>query len=740
MSKKVAVVSSLEGLLIPDLWPIAASRLHVAEFQLTTRETAGFEELMGVRLDAMRRRHISPGMLRQALAGVEPFEGAAEFVSTVQGAPGVEYTVISNTIEDLSGGLIAALGIQHFHANRFITEGDRFSLQLRAGVRKGELAAGAAARADILVAVGHTPGDIPLLKRADVQFLLNPAGEVRSAFPAARVCRNLPELGRCFARLISVLHEERRVVVAEPLSRSAVESLSRLFNVEVLKDRARDVLEKAVEGADALIVRSGVKADAGLIQKGGRLKVIGRAGVGVDNIDVEAATRAGILVVNAPEGNTNAAAEHTFGLILSAARNIPQAHSSLKAGRWEKAKYEGAELRGKTLAVVGLGRIGSTVARFASAFGMAVVAFDPYLPAERFEAAGVRRAATLDEALSGADFVTLHTPMTGRLIGERELALMKEGAVLVNTARGGLVDETALAEALRSGRLRAAACDVFVTEPVEPSSPLLAHENFIATPHLGASTREAKESVGAIIASKVKQALLFERAAGAVNFAVPGAEDIEDSGPLLEFAEWAGSLYGQYRQAVSGSSGEGKVVDAVYGGEAARAGSDIMDRALLKGMLCPALRRWVNLISAPALAREGGWGVRSRKAELAEGFENMITVRGGSLSLAGTMVARGEYRLLEIGEFSVDIPAYPCILLATVRTGDGWSERVRSVLADAGSAPRAVRTVNSAASKAVVAGLDAIVPDAMERVAGLDGVLSTVLLRNTIRGGGEPWT
>src|SRR5213592_3903320 len=314
-----------------------------------------------------------------------------------------------------------------------------------------------------------------------------------------------------------------RVLVTEPLSERGLELLRKDFQVDARPELARGDLALEIVPYDALIVRSQTKVTADVIEAAQNLKVIARAGIGLDNVD--AATRRGVMVVNAPQSNIVSAAEHTVALMLAQARNIPQANAALKAGRWEREWYQGVELAGKTVGVVGLGRVGSMVAQRCAAFGMRVIAFDPYVPRERAKEMGVELMPTLEALLVQADFVSLHlprTPDTEGLIGERELALMKDGARLVNTSRGGIVDEVALAKAIEDGHLAGAALDVFAEEPTT-ESPLFAFDQVVVTPHLGASTVEAQDKAGASIAEQVRLALMGEFVPHAVNVSA-GAE------------------------------------------------------------------------------------------------------------------------------------------------------------------------------------------------------------------------
>ncbi len=335
-----------------------------------------------------------------------------------------------------------------------------------------------------------------------------------------------------------------KILVAETIADAGVARLrNEGFNVDVRTDLSREQLLDIIADYDALIVRSATKADAELLERGARLKVVGRAGIGVDNVDLETATRRGVLVVNAPQSNVLSAAEHTIALLLSQARNIPAANAALKAGRWDRAKYEGVELHGKTLAILGLGRVGTLVAQRALAFGMRLIAWDPFVSKQRAAQMGVE-LAELDDALRQADFVTIHLPKnneTAKLIGAAQLATMKPDARLINTSRGGIVDEDALAEVVAGGRLGGAGLDVFDKEPTT-ASPLFDLEHVVVTPHLGASTHEAQDKAGITIAEQVSLALRGELAQYAVNVDV-GRELSDAVRPFVGLAERLGRVF-----------------------------------------------------------------------------------------------------------------------------------------------------------------------------------------------------
>ncbi|MDH4177456.1 MAG: phosphoglycerate dehydrogenase, partial [Thermoleophilia bacterium] len=331
-----------------------------------------------------------------------------------------------------------------------------------------------------------------------------------------------------------------RVLVREPIAEAGIALLRERFEVEV---DATSPLEEVIDRFDAVIVRSATDLTAELIERAERLKVIGRAGVGMDNVDVAAATRRGIVVANAPESTVVSAAEQTIGLILAMARNIPQAHAALKERRWERKRWSGFELDGKVLSIIGFGRIGQQVGRRALGLGMRVVAYDPFVGEERFRDTGVDRAETLQEALAAGDVVTLHSPLTEEtrgLIDDAAITAMKDGARLVNVARGALVDEAALVDAIRSGKLAGAALDVFPSEPYD--GPLLDLDAVVVTPHLAASTEEAQDRAGVIIAEQVRAALEGGVVSTAVNIPVVDQADLEVLGPFIPLARMLARL------------------------------------------------------------------------------------------------------------------------------------------------------------------------------------------------------
>ena len=459
-----------------------------------------------------------------------------------------------------------------------------------------------------------------------------------------------------------------KVLIAEQIADAGVERLrSEGHEVDVRIDLARASLLDAIGIYDALIVRSATKADAELIERATALKVIGRAGTGVDNVDVDAATRQGILVVNAPQSNSLSAAEHAMALLLAQARNIPSANASLKAGHWERSRFAGVELHGKTLAILGLGRIGTLVAQRAFAFGMKVIAADPYVSKQRAAQMGVE-LVTLDEALARADFLSLHmakTSETSAMIGERELALMKPDARIINVARGGMVDEEALARAVREGRIAGAAIDVFVEEP-PTSSPLFGVEQVVVTPHLAGSTAEAQDNAGITIAEQVCLALRGEIAQYAVNVDI-GREISEEVRPFLALAGKLGRIFTNI--APEGVQG----VRFTVSGQIAERDTRVLALSALRGMLSAVVMEPVTFVNAPLLAEERGITFDEVRSTAGSSYVNEFEISGeDGTAVSGTVVGRNnEERITGVYDFKLEMPPgrHMCFLRYDDRPG-----------------------------------------------------------------------
>jgi D-3-phosphoglycerate dehydrogenase len=455
-----------------------------------------------------------------------------------------------------------------------------------------------------------------------------------------------------------------RVLVREPIAQAGLELLRSRFDVDVNFDS--DLAEK-IGDYDGIVIRSATKLGADLIERAAQLRVIGRAGVGVDNVDVGAATRRGIVVANAPESTVVAAAEHTIGLLVALSRNIPQAHAELKQGRWERSAYSGVELAGKTLGVLGFGRIGQQVARRARGLGMRVVAFDPFVANERFRELGVERAAAPEDVLGEAHFLTLHLPLTDETRGFVDadaLARMRDGVRIVNAARGELVDEEALLDALRAGKVAGAALDVFSSEPY--AGPLLELENVVVTPHLAASTEEAQDRAGVIVAEQVTAALEGGLVTNAVNIPSIGAEDLEVLGPFIPLAAKLGRL------AMELASGRAERMTLTYYGTLSDYDTRLLTVAALNGAFQGRVDQVVNYVNAPVVAAELGIEVAEERRRTSRDFTNLIRVavsNGEEVRVAGTTIGRDHRRwLVSALGFELEMELAP--LLAFFRYDD----------------------------------------------------------------------
>jgi D-3-phosphoglycerate dehydrogenase len=467
-----------------------------------------------------------------------------------------------------------------------------------------------------------------------------------------------------------------RVLVREEIAPAGVELLREHFEVDV--DSEGDLAEK-IGAYDAIVIRSATKLTAELIARGDNLKVIGRAGVGVDNVDVEAATRRGIVVANAPESNVVSAAEHTVGLLVALARNIPQAHAALVEGRWERSKWGGVELAEKTLGILGFGRIGQQVARRGVGLQMKVIAFDPFVGADRFRELGVEQGS-FDEVLARADFLTLHLPLndeTRGSIGESAIAKMRDGVRIVNAARGELVDEAALEAALESGKIAGAAIDVFSQEPY--TGPLLSAPNIIVTPHLAASTDEAQDRAGVIVAEQVVAALQGGLVTNAVNIPTIGVEDLEVLGPFVPLAATLGRLATELSRGVPGK------IQLEYYGELAEYDTRLLTVAALNGAFRGRVDQEVNYVNAPMIAAERGIDVVEEKRRSSRDFTNLVAVTAGEARVAGTTIGRENRQwLVSALGFEVEIELASRMVLLRYDDVPGQIGRVGTLMGQAG--------------------------------------------------------
>jgi D-3-phosphoglycerate dehydrogenase / 2-oxoglutarate reductase len=471
-----------------------------------------------------------------------------------------------------------------------------------------------------------------------------------------------------------------KVLVREPIAEAGVDLLRRHFDVDVDGDSD---LSRAIAGYDGIVIRSATKLTAELIDRAERLKVIGRAGVGVDNVDVAAATRRGIVVANAPESTVVSAAEQTIGLMVALARNIPQAHAALKQGRWERERWAGVELSGKTLGLVGFGRIGRQVARRAIGLGMRVVAHDPFVADERFRELGVERSETLDEVLATADVLSLHSPLTPdteRMIDGVAIGRMKEGARLVNAARGPLVDEQALAEAIRSGKLAGAALDVFSAEPY--AGELLELDEVVVTPHLAASTGEAQDRAGLIVAEQVVAALEGGLVTNAVNIPIIDAADLEVLGPFIPLAAQLGRL------AIELAGDRPRQIAVAAHGPLSDYDTRLLTVAALNGAFQGRVDQAVNYVNAPVIAAERGIAVVEERFSASRDYMNVVEVRiaeGEEVAVAGTTIGPG-HRLFLAGAlgYAIDIELAPHMVFFRYDDIPGVIGRVGTMFGEAG--------------------------------------------------------
>ncbi len=523
---------------------------------------------------------------------------------------------------------------------------------------------------------------------------------------------------------MSVSH---RVLVSDDLATEGVEILERApgFEVDVKVGLPAAELVAIIGRYEALAVRSATKVTQAVLDAGKSLRVVGRAGIGVDNIDLGAATKRGIVVMNTPGGNTITVAEHTLAMLMAAARHIPQATQSMKAGQWEKKKFSGRELFNKTLGVVGLGNIGSVVAQRALALKMKVVAYDPFLSAEAAKRLGVEMAS-LEDVYRRADFITVHVPLTDQtkgLIGGRAIGMMKPTAILVNCAWGGVVDEAALVEALKTKRLAAAAFDVFEKEPLPKDHPFLTLDNVVLTPHLGASTEEAQVNVAVALAEQMVDYLANGTVRNAVNLPSVSREVLEVLGPYLNLGAKLGSLGGQLA-----SSGT-EAVDIEYAGEITRRAAGPITSQILRGMLAHFMDVPVNEVNAPALAEERGIAVSERRTSDSPDFASLIavTVRGASQSLrvAGTLFGRQNPRIVRVNQFDIEAVPEGHLLVLHNRDVPGVIGKFGSTLGSARINIGRIHLSRAGGEAFSLVNIDSPAPPAvLEELRTIDGAIS----------------
>ncbi|MDA8380566.1 MAG: phosphoglycerate dehydrogenase [Actinomycetota bacterium] len=470
-----------------------------------------------------------------------------------------------------------------------------------------------------------------------------------------------------------------RILVTEKLAEGGIEKMRAAgHDVDVRLNMSPGDLVDAAADADAIVIRSATTVDAEVLAAGSHLVVVGRAGIGLDNVDVAAATRRGVMVVNAPESNVLSAAEHAMGLLLAQARNIPQAHAALVSGSWERSRWTGVELHGKVLGVIGLGKVGALVAQRALAFGMRLVAYDPYVSPERARHMGVK-LMSLDDLVAESDFVTIHLPKTPETIGLINadlLARAKVGLRIVNTARGGIIDEAALATSIASGHTGGAALDVFEAEPCT-ESPLFSLDPVVVTPHLGASTHEAQDKAGETIAEQVLLALAGEFVPFAVNVGAAAAS--ETVRPFLPLAEQLGRFFAGLHDGMPDK------LEIDYQGGLASEDTRILTLSALKGIFAAGTEEPVSYVNAPQLAEERGLEIREAVTATSRDFVNLVTLRSATHSLGGTLSGiRGDPRIVMVDDHTVEVPPAPHMLVVRNDDSPGMIGVVGSAIGSAG--------------------------------------------------------
>lgn len=517
-----------------------------------------------------------------------------------------------------------------------------------------------------------------------------------------------------------------KILVSDKISELGVNKLKEKAETDVRTNLTPEELVQIIPDYDALVVRSSTKVTRQVIEAGKKLKVIGRAGVGIDNIDVDAATEKGIIVLNAPEGNTISAAEHAIALMTSLARNIPAADRSLKSGEWKRSSFMGVELYKKTLGVIGMGRIGSEVIKRAQAMRMEVLAYDPYISESRAEKLGVT-LATLEEVLRRFDFITLHAPLTGdtkHMIGKAEIAMMKDGVRIINCARGGLIDEEALYEALKSGKVAGAAIDVFEQEPAT-DNPLCKLPNVIVTPHLGASTTEAQVNVAVQVAEQVLNALYGGPLVSAVNMPIIPPETMSVFRPFVPLMRTLGSLYTQL------FDGKVEKLEIIYGGEISGYPVSTLTTSFLIGMLSVILKETVNYVNAPLIAKQRGIKIREITSSTADNFTNLVTVHvktgDGVKTLAGTIFNDKDIRIVQIDKYRIEVVPSRYMLVATYNDMPGVIGRFGIILGDSNIniAGMQVGRQSLGGEAVMVVQVDSPVPeDVLQQLQEIDAILS----------------
>jgi len=518
-----------------------------------------------------------------------------------------------------------------------------------------------------------------------------------------------------------------KVLISDDLSPNGVEILRKAgLEVDARSKTSVEEIEKIIGQYDALVIRSATKVTKELLEKATNLKVVGRAGSGLDNVDIAAATKKGVVVMNTPGGNTITTAEHAIGMIFACARLIPQAYASMKAGKWEKKKFEGVELYDKTLGIIGLGAIGGVVANRCAAIGMKVLAYDPFISVEKAKSLGIE-LTDLATIYKQSDFITIHTPKTketANLINKGTIAQMKDSVRIINCARGGIVVEQDLYEALKSGKVAGAAFDVFEKEPPE-NHPLMTLDNFIATPHLGASTKEAQENVALAIAEQIVDYLIAGTVRNAVNVPSVPADQLPTLAPYINLAEQMGLFQAQIC--------EGGLTQVVveYSGDVAGLKLEPMTLAALKGLLAPTLQDNVNYVNAPLIAKDRGIEVKVSTSGDTKEYTSLITIKvkagGKELSVSGTLNSKKEPRIIQVDDFPMETVPEGDMLVLKNNDKPGVIGGIGTILGQNGiniARMQFGREKQGGLAMSVVS-IDSPVPDSiLEKVRNLANVLS----------------
>lgn len=516
-----------------------------------------------------------------------------------------------------------------------------------------------------------------------------------------------------------------RVLVSDPLAEEGIRRLETAAEVDVITNLSPEELVERIKGYDALVIRSGTKVTADVINAADRLKVIARAGVGVDNVDVDAATKKGIIVVNTPGGNTISAAEHTIAMMLSLARNIPQAHASVRRGEWNRKKYTGVEVFNKTLGIIGLGRIGTEVAKRMKAFGMRILAYDPFITESKAAELGIK-LASLEEIYRESDFITVHTPLTPEtrnMIDEPQIKMMKPTVRIINCARGGIINEAALAKAVAENRIAGAAVDVYTKEP-PVGNPLLEQERIITTPHLGASTAEAQINVALAVADQIIAISRGQLPTTAINLISISPETIALMEPYMDIAERMGRLLGQL------GTSRFEQLEIVYGGSIAEKDTRLITIAAVKGLLS-AIGAHANLVNSMALLKEKGIKLMESKTETANGYSNLITMRlkttSETFAVHGTVYRPDDRRIVQINDYRVHVPTEGNLVLVLHEDRPNIIGPVCVVLGEANIniGSMHVGRISAGQPQLMVLNVDTPVSDeTMKRILSVSGVLS----------------